>query len=107
MHWNKILLAASAAASLWTGDVLAGGRRGCCAPSIPCAPNTCVTYNPCGSSYGRMLSYSQALERAEQANVAEAALADTSKKLTGAEARIAAGGFRNGFHQRVCRTGIL
>ena len=89
MHWNKILLAASAAASLWTGDLLAGGRRGGGAPCIPCAPNTCVTYNPCGSSYGRMLSYSQALERAEQANVAEAALSETTQKLTAAEARLA------------------
>ena len=89
MNWNKILLATAAAASLWTGELLAGGRRGCCAPCVPTSPNTCVTYNPCGSSYGRMLSYSDALMRAEQANVAEAALSETTQKLTAAEARLA------------------
>ena len=99
MHWNKILLAASTAASLWTGDLFAGGRRGCCAPCVPCVPRTAqtccsqaqpvVTYNPCHSSYGHMLSYSDALARAEQANVAEAALSETTQKLTTAEARLA------------------
>jgi hypothetical protein len=89
MNWNKFVLAAAAAASLWTGDLLAGGRRACCAPASTCAPKCCSNYNPCGSSYGRMLSYSEALMRAEQANIAEAALADTTQKLTAADARIA------------------
>jgi|GEM_PF-3265435 len=94
MNWNKLVLAASAAASLWTGDLVAGGRRACCAPCVPyvpnsSVPNTCVTYNPCGSSYGHMLSYSDALMRAEQANVAEAALTETTHRLTAAEGRIA------------------
>lgn len=52
---------------------------------VPCAPQpTCYSgggWNPYGSSYGRMLSYTEALARAEAANRAEAALADAQRQI--------------------------
>ena len=59
------------------------GRRCCC-------PAPAASFNPCNSSYGRLLSYTEALSRAEDANRVEATLKSAQAELAKVKAQLAA-----------------
>ena len=87
MNWNRSILCGLAV--LIVAPEANAGRRTHPA-SRSCQPVVTSCYNPCGYSCGRMLSYTEALARAEDANRAEAALEESQTALTETQAQLAA-----------------